>query len=196
MKKNSRNHALKVGLRNLALITGSMSFAVNGAVAKERKQKGTANESQVVAHIAFGSQRAVDMAIQKDADNKIYLYIEHSKDEGISVVDVTQPTKPKLLGVVSWPNPAVASQMNVTGHLGIITESAPAGRDNTLPDLVLWDLSNPVSPRIVQRFSGVARWFEDERDFMYVLNGDGLWVISEPAERQPEQVDSPTFREE
>ena len=196
MKKTSRNHALKVGLRNLALITGSMSFAVNGAVAKERKQKGTANESQVVAHIAFGSQRAVDMAIQKDADNKIYLYIEHSKDEGISVVDVTQPTKPKILGVVSWPNPAVASQMNVTGHLGIITESAPAHRDNALPDLALWDLSNPVSPRIVQRFSGVARWFEDERDFIYVLNGDGLWVISEPAERQPEQVDSPNFREE
>jgi hypothetical protein len=196
MKKTSRNHALKVGLRNLALITGSMSFAVNGAAAKERKQKGTANESQVVAHITFGSQRAVDMAIQKDADNKIYLYIEHLKDEGISVVDVTQPTKPKILGVVSWPNPAVASQMNVTGHLGIITESAAAHRDNTLPDLVLWDLSNPVSPRIVQRFSGVARWFEDERDFMYVLNGDGLWVISEPAERQPEQVGSPNFREE
>ena len=79
--------------------------------------------------------------------------------------------------------------MNITGRLGIITESPAApDRDKTLPDLVLWDLSNPVSPRVVQQFSGVVRWFEDERDFMYVLNNDGLFVISNPAERQAEQV--------
>lgn len=187
MKKITKSNAIQFSLRNLGLI-GSLFVAVNGAVAKDHKQKVSTAESQVVAHITFSGQTVIDMAMQKEANNKMYLYVQHSKGEGISVVDVTQPTKPKILGVVSWPNPEVASQMNVTGHLGIITENAAAPRDNTFADLVLWDLSNPVSPRIVQRFSGVARWFEDERDFMYVLNGDGLWVISEPVDRQPEQV--------
>jgi len=182
MKNMTRR--IQFGLLNLVLIA-----PINDAAAKEHKQKMPANASQVVAHITFSGQAVIDMAMQKDPNNKMYLYVQHSKDKGISVVDVTQPTKPKILGVISWPNPAVASHMNVTGHLGIITENAAApNRDNAFPDLVLWDLSNPVSPRIVQRFSGVARWFEDERNFMYVLNGDGLWVISEPVDRQPEQV--------
>jgi hypothetical protein len=45
-------------------------------------------------------------------------------------------------------------------------------------DLVLWDLSNPSTPRVVQKFSGVVKWLQDERNFIYVLNGEGLWVIS------------------
>lgn len=189
MTKSGRSNTIKVGLRNVALITGSISMAITGATAKEHKPKTSANESQVVAHLSFNGQTAVDMAMEKEINNRTYLYVQHSRDEGISVIDVTQPSKAKILGVVSWPNSAVASRMNITGRLGIITESvAVPNRDKTLPDLVLWDLSNPVSPRIVQQFSGVVRWFEDERDFIYVLNTDGLFVISNPAERQAEQV--------
>ena len=189
MKKANRKHAVRLSLGNIALIAGSLFLAVNGAAAKEHKQKISADQSQVVAHISFSGQTAIDMALQKQANDKLYLYVQHPRDEGISVIDVTQPRRPKILGVVSWPNPAVASQMNVTGHLGIITESEAAPHpENSPPDLVLWDLSNPVSPLVVQRFSAVVRWFEDERDFMYVLNRDGLWVISEPVDRQPEQV--------
>ena len=40
----------------------------------------------------------------------------------------------------------------------------------------------------MQKFSGVVKWLQDERNFIYVLNGDGLWVVSEPADRQPEQT--------
>ena len=189
MTKSGRNNAIKVGLRNVALITGSISMAVTGATAKEHKPKTSANESQVVAHLSFNGQTAVDMAMEKEINNKIYLYVQHSRDEGISVIDITQPSKAKILGVVSWPNSAVASRMNITGRLGIITERVDApNRDKTHPDLVLWDLSNPVSRRIVQQFSDVVQWFEDERDFIYVLNNEGLFVISKPAERQPEQV--------
>jgi hypothetical protein len=36
----------------------------------------------------------------------------------------------------------------------------------------------------------VIKWLQDERNFIYVLNDDGLWVVSEPAERQPEQTES------
>jgi hypothetical protein len=61
---------------------------------------------------------------------------------------------------------------------------------NSTDDLVLWDLSNPASPRVVQKFSGVVKWLQDERDFIYVLNGEGLWVVSKPAEHKIDQSDT------
>lgn len=135
------------------------------------------------------------MAIQKDANNKMYLHVDHSRDEGISVIDVTQPAKPKILGFVSWPNRAVASQMNITGRLGIFTERGRRLIGTRI--LVAWWcrlIRSTFSPRCAA-ILGVVRWFEDERDFIYVLNGDGLFVISEPAEGQCEQIYSSNFGE-
>ena len=51
-------------------------------------------------------------------------------------------------------------------------------------------LANPAVPRVVQRFSGVVKWLQDERNFIYVLNGEGLWVVSKPADRQPEKTET------
>jgi len=163
-----------------------------GAAAKGHKAKGPDGQTDVVGHIPFDGLSAVDMAMQKKADDKYYLYVQHPKDQGISVVDISKPARPKAIGVIPWPDPAVSSKMALAGDLAIIDESgSPAmhatGSDG---DLVLWDLSNPAAPRVLQKFSGVVRWLQDERDFVYVLNGDGLWIVSKPAERQPEQTDS------
>ena len=83
--------------------------------------------------------------------------------------------------------------MSLTGDLVIVAESKvpPMHSSTSTDDLVLWDLSNPAAPRIVQKFSGVIKWLQDERNFIYVLNGDGLWVVSEPADCLPEQACSP-----
>jgi hypothetical protein len=70
------------------------------------------------------------------------------------------------------------------------TEILPMYSRTSTDDLVLWDLSNPVAPRVVQKFSGVVKWLQDERNFIYVLNSDGLWVVSEPADRRPQQTES------
>jgi hypothetical protein len=95
------------------------------------------------------------------------------------------------MGVIPWPDPAMSSRMSLTGDLAIIAESeALATRNPSNDDLVLWDLSNPAAPRVVQKFSGVVKWLQDERNFIYVLNGEGLWVVSKPADRQAEQTES------
>ena len=80
----------------------------------------------------------------------------------------------------------------MTGDLAIIAESGvlPMHSSTSNDDLVLWDLSNPAVPRVMQKFSGVVKWLQDERNFIYVLNGDGLWVVSKPADRQPGQTES------
>jgi hypothetical protein len=171
----------------LALLAVVMLTSV-GAYAKDRKVKEPDHQARVVAHIPLIGLSAVDMAMQKRGNDKYYLYVQHPKDQGISIIDVSKPAQPKAIGLIPWPRPAVSSSMSVTGDLAIIAGNvvlAGQGRA-TEDDLVLWDLSNPAAPRVVQEFSGVVKWLQDERNFIYVLNADGLWVISKPPARPAE----------
>ena len=179
--------------RTLALLlTVMLVVAVSNASAKEHKPRGYDAESHVVAHISFSGLSVVDMAMQRKVNDKYYLYVEHSKDQGISIIDISKPTQPKAVAVIPWPDPDLSSRMSLTGTLAVIaeTEVLPMHSSTSTDNLVLWDLSNPVAPRVVQKFSGVVKWLQDERNFIYVLNGDGLWVVSEPADRRPEQTES------
>jgi hypothetical protein len=189
--KNVRSRLLKFNSAALAVLT-TVLLVSGGASAKNRKVKTSDGQADVVAHISFPGLSAVDMAMQKKVNDKYYLYVQHSKDQGISIIDISKPAQPKTVGVIPWPDPAVSSRMNVTGDLAIIAETGalPMRGSTSSDDLVLWDLSNPAAPRVVQKFSGVVKWLQDERNFIYVLNGDGLWVVSKPADRQPEQTES------
>ena len=184
-----RGGVVKFNSAAWALLTAVL--VVSGrASAKDHKLKGSDNQAQVVAHVSFAGLSAVDMAMQKKVNDKYYLYVQHSKDQGISIIDISKPAQPKAIAVMPWPDPAMSGRMNVTGDLAIIAESGVLAMHGSTSndDLVLWDLSNPAAPRVVQKFSGVVKWLQDERNFIYVLNGDGLWVVSKPADRQPEQT--------
>ena len=192
MNKIRTSKFVELSASTVALLTIVLVVTVSGASAKEHKLKGASAGSQVVAHISFSGLSDVDMAMQKKVNDKYYLYVQHSKDQGISIIDISKPAQPRAVGVVPWPNPALPGRMNVTGDLAIIAESGvlPVHSRTSNDDLVLWDLSNPVAPRVVQKFSGVVKWLQDERNFIYVLNGGGLWVVSKPADRHPQQSDS------
>jgi hypothetical protein len=197
MNKMRKRKSTKSTLSLVALLTTALLMSLVSASAKERKVKQSENEAHVVAHISFSGLSVVDMAMQRKVNDKHYLYVQHSKDEGVSIVDVSKPAQAKTLGVISWPDPAVSSRLNVTGNLAIIAESEMLpmrGRSSkSNDDLVVWDLSNPAVPRVVQKFTGVVKWLQDERNFIYVLNHDGLWVVSEPTDLPPEQTAPTTY---
>jgi len=184
-----RSRFVKFSSMALALLSALLLVSA-GASAKDHKLTRSDNQASVVAHISFTGLSVVDMAMQKKVDDKYYLYVQHAKDQGISIIDISKPAQPKAIGVIPWPNPALSSRMNVTGDLAIIAESGvlPVRSGTSDDDLVVWDLSNPAAPRVVQKFLGVVKWLQDERNFIYVLNGDGLWVVSKPADHQPEQA--------
>jgi hypothetical protein len=187
MHKMRRSKLAESGVSLVAFLV-TLLVLLGSASAKEPKVKNSENEAHVVAHISFSGLSSVDMAMQRKVNDKYYLYVQHSKDEGVSIIDISKPAQAKILSVISWPDPAVSSRMDVAGNLAIIAESEiiPTRGSRSNDDLVLWDLSNPAAPRVVQKFTGVVKWLQDERNFIYVLNRDGLWVISEPADRQPE----------
>ena len=193
MKQIRPNKIIEFGSSTLAFLAIVLVVTLSSASAKEHNPKGSDAGSQVVAHISFSGLSAVDMAMQRKLDDKYYLYVEHSRGQGISVIDISKPTHPKEVGVIPWPDPALSARMSLTGALAIISESEvlPIRSITSTDDLVLWDVSNPTAPRVVQKFSKVVKWLQDERSFIYVLNGDGLWVVSEPADRQPELTGPP-----
>jgi hypothetical protein len=180
---------IRLSASTVALLTIVLVVSVSGAPAKEHKLKEARAGRQVVAHISFSGLPPVDMAMQKKVNDKYYLYVQQPKDQGISIVDVSNPAQPKAVGIIPWPDPTASGRMTLTGDLAIIAENAalPMHSGTSDDDLVLWDLSNPAAPQVVQKFSGVVKWLQDERNFIYVLNGEGLWVVSKPADRQPEQ---------
>jgi hypothetical protein len=191
MDKIKASKFVELSSSTLALLAIVLVVTVSRVSAKEHKPKGSAAGSQVVAHISFSGLSAVDMVMQKKVNDQYYLYVEHSKNQGISIIDISKPAQTKSMGLIPWPDPAMSSRMNLSGDLAIIAESEvlPMHSRTSDDDLVLWDLSNPAAPRVVQKFSGVVKWLQDERNFIYVLNGEGLWIVSKPADRQPEQTE-------
>ena len=153
---NSRGSRV-VNFNSTALaLLATVLLVSGGASAKDHKAKGSDNQARVVAHISFTGLSAIDMAMQNKGNDKVYLYVQHSQFEGISIIDISKPTVPKALGVIPWPDPAMSSKMNVTGDLAIIAETGvlPMRSSTSNDSLVLWDLSNPAAPRVVQKFSG------------------------------------------
>src|SRR5579863_5853535 len=120
MNNISTSRFVAAGSAVLIILLGS---TINSVSAKEHKPNGSGTESRVIAHIPFGGLSAVDMAMQRRANDKYYLYVQHAKGQGISIIDVTNPTQPKSVAVTPWPNPDVASRMNVTGDLAIVEEN-------------------------------------------------------------------------
>ena len=182
MNKLKASKTIESGATALALIAVVFVLTVSSASAKEPKPKNSAIPSQVVAHISFDGLSMVDMTMPNRTDKKRYVYVQHGSKEGVSVIDVSNPSKAKVLRTIPWPNSQVSNRMNILGEVAIIgeTEAIPDRRSNASNDVVLWDLSNPTAPRELQKFAGVVRVLEDDDNFIYVLNAEGLWVISEP----------------
>jgi hypothetical protein len=51
----------------------------------------------VVAHISFAELSAVDMSMQKKGNDKYYVYVQHSRDQEISIIDISKPANRKPL---------------------------------------------------------------------------------------------------
>src|SRR4029077_8789844 len=147
MNKIKTNTFVEFSSRALALFTVALVVTVGNLSAKAHKPKAS-GAGQVVAHVAFSGLSAVDMAMQRKVNDKYYLYVEHSRDEGITIIDISKPTQPRAVGVIPWPDPALSGRMSLTGALAIISESevVPIHSIPSTDDLVLWDLSNPAAP--------------------------------------------------
>ena len=182
--------------RGLVLLTSLLLLFIGSAAAKDHKSTKATNTTHVVAHIQFDGMSEVDMTIQTRPGDRHYLYVQHAQGEGVSIIDITKPEKPRAIGVLHETDTAGNSRMTITGNLAIFSDRAAAyahGGELVNSDAVIWDTSDPTSPRLVQKFSKAVKWLQDNRDFIYVLADDGLWIVSRPDDRLLNSPDSSAY---
>ena len=191
MNINNRSQSVEFSRRTLAILTSVLLVFVGIAAAKDHKTVKAADKPHVVAHLQFDGMSELDMTIQERQGDRYYLYVQHSKAEGVSIIDIGKPEKPKAIGLLSWADATGEGRMTVTGNLAIVSDRAVAlsrSGEVSNDDVALWDTSDPASPRLIQKFSKVVKWLQDDRGFTYVLADDGLWVVVQP---KPQQIDAP-----
>ena len=182
--------------RGLVLLTSLLLVFLGAAAAKDHKSMKPTNRPRVVAHIQFDGMSEVDMTIQTRPGDKYYLYVQHSKGEGVSIMDISRPEKPKAIAILHEEDSAGGGSMTISGNLAIVSEHAAAsshGGEFSDVDVLLWDTSDPTSPRLVQKFPKVVQWLQDDRGFIYVLEDDGLWIVSQPHDQPINSLESSTL---
>jgi hypothetical protein len=150
-----------------------LTFVVSLPAAAKRP-KPASSAIQVVGSLKF-DHTPVDMLLRQN-NGKSYLYVQLANSDGFLVVDITRPEK---LKVVSSMTAGEASRLKINGNMAFATatETGANSYADVKGELVLWDISDPASPRIVQQFTGVKRVLKDDREFTYILDQGGLWVI-------------------
>jgi hypothetical protein len=152
------------------------------ANAKHRAAKSAEEPATVIAYLALPGASASQMVMQEHGDGQ-YLYVEQTSKEGFVIVNVTNPSQPRVINRGGWPNSAPTGRLQmISGELalaeGLEKDSVPATFGARTRTLEVLDLSDPANPRAVLSFSGVTSALQDEaRHVVYIANGEGLWVL-------------------
>jgi hypothetical protein len=97
------------------------------------------------------------IAIKHTANDKWYLYVGHSFNQGWSIVDVTDPTNPryvKFIPFVTDDKSIITSQVTLHDNLMITSLNSFEPQKKPLPALLLWDISDPENPKQVGSWMG------------------------------------------
>lgn len=144
---------------------------------------------KVIAHLALSGASPQQMFLQQD-DRKQYLYLQEPSQQGFTVVDVTEPTKPKMVSHGPQEKLTMLSSGLAIAEKSDNSATAGASRANrstegirgggSFPQSVrVLDVSDPAHPRTIQTFSGVTSVLADDtRGLIYVANGEGIWILS------------------
>ena len=144
-------------------------------------------EARVIAHLPLsgGIRR---MFLQQEGRRQ-FLYVQQPSQQGVTVIDITKPERPKVVNQVPLENLTMVSfglaifetpENSATMGASLATGNAegPHG-SGVLESVRVLDVSDPAHPRTVQNFGGVTSVLQDSaQNLFYVANGDGVWIVS------------------
>jgi hypothetical protein len=141
----------------------------------------------VVGHLPLDGMRVNQMFLQQ-RDGKYFLYLHRPAKEVFASVDVTNPGKPILLKrsalkdasgtQVQTPASGSALALTVTPEGGA-AQATPTSVQLPTETVQFVDMSNPKKAKSLKTFSGVTSVYsEDGRKLVYLVNGEGLWIVS------------------
>jgi hypothetical protein len=177
---------LSSGLAFLTTIFLSLLVSVPSAAA--RTSSGAAEEHvKVVAHLALNGMHVNHMFVQQRG-SEFFLYLHRPIKDAFALVDVTNPDKPVLLSRNALKEAPKSQVQPPTGDAVVAltvtpdaapTHEAPAAVPLPTETVQFVDISNPKSAKTLKTFKGVTSVYSDDaRKLVYLVNGEGLWIVS------------------
>jgi hypothetical protein len=89
------------------------------------------------------------IAIKRTADDRWYLYTADMLERAMSIVEVTDPTKPRYVKFFEFGLDTRATSLQVTLHdnLLLTSLSSRTPEKDPFPAVLLWDISDPENPK-------------------------------------------------
>ena len=170
----------------VVLAVGAL-LSTPGAGASDSDSYPSYLEAKVIAHLPLsgGIRR---MFLQQEGRRQ-FLYVQQPSQQGVTVIDITKPERPKVVNQVPLENLTMVSfglaifetpENSATMGASLATGNAegPNG-SGVLESVRVLDVSDPAHPRTVQNFGGVTSVLQDSaQNLFYVANGDGVWIVS------------------
>jgi hypothetical protein len=138
-----------------------LSFAVlagrNSSYADQIPAGWEASNMRPIGYSNLDGHGAFKLAIKRVGD-KWYLYMGHLWERGWTIVDVTDPTNPKVVKHIPGPDNTFSIQMELHDNLMLtaLERMYPSwGGDANKPydeGLLIWDISNPVNPKLLSHW--------------------------------------------
>ena len=134
---------------------------------------------RVVGYSDLDGRPAFKLAMQ-EVGGRFYLYLGHLWHRGWSVVDVTDPTAPRLIRFVEGPANTWTIQVQVAAGrlITALEQIAPGwGGEAGAPfeaGVLIWDVSDPETPRLLGRWrtaTGTHRNYYDGGRYVHLAAG-------------------------
>jgi hypothetical protein len=179
---------------------GILAAGASGAAARTASSESRKEHVDEVAHLPLDGMHVNQMFVERLDNNKVYLYLQRPTKEALAVVDVTNPDKPVLLSRDALQETAGSQvQPPAAGSalaIAFIPERSPAylsPATELLPTQTVQflDMSDPKNVKSVRTITGVTSVYADDaRKLVYLVNGDGLWIVRHFMPRSVQQCSS------
>jgi hypothetical protein len=142
---------------------------------KENLTPSNADRIHVIAHIPLAGEPVVQLTSGVHW-RRSYLYLVHGSGAPVTILDVTDPAKPKETGKLDVPEQEANGTMTAAvGTEVLLTSSVSTPTPQTV---TIVNFADQAHPRVVQQFSGVTSVLKDRsRGIIYLTNPEGLWVL-------------------
>jgi hypothetical protein len=159
----------------------------------EKQQQPTAVGIYLISHLPLPETTVSNIVAASDPSRQL-LQLTDTTRRTLTVVDVTEPTKPKLLEHSQLPAEfANASMQTRVGDTALFTAADSDSAHGDPRSVTLVSFADPSNPKALQKFEGVtAVWSDRGRELIYLTNADGLWIFqvySAADKRAEEQFD-------
>jgi hypothetical protein len=177
MKENTSSKSSKGFHRAaIALVAVGMAAAAPSVYAKPNPNKTEDKPANVVAHVQLSGGPVTRMLLVKK-DGKEYLLVGLNSTTGVAVFDVSNPDRPRIIDTTSSATGAPSVEVKVVADTLTLFGSSDAGT------------ASSTNSKDIRSFSGVTASMKHKaRGLIYVINGDGLWIVKSKQKVEEEAI--------